>query len=119
MDAVEFLKEYKRLCRANTNGENFGQLCKSDCPIYKICKASSTPCGNAVLNNIDEAVKIIEKWSKEHPKKTRLQDLLEKYPLAKIYDEKGEYRFCCADLGYCQCKYLGDGCDKCWSEPVE
>lgn len=59
-------------------------MCKSlrckDCPICgsnEICRILSP-------ENIGEVVPIVEKWSKEHPQKTRLDDLKEKYANANL-----------------------------------
>ena len=50
MDALEFAREYKRMCSINTP-----QCCK--CPANGICNT----------NHLEELVPIIEKWSAEHP----------------------------------------------------
>ena len=51
MDAVEYLKERARMCRS------FNLIC-SDCPLFN---------GGCGESNPDEAVDIVEQWSKEHP----------------------------------------------------
>lgn len=116
MDAVEFFKERKRMCQFYC-GQKLG--CGSCEANNKQGECLASPIKWGTTNLFIEAVEIVEKWSKNHPRKTRLQDFKEKYPLAKVKDENGKYNFCCADLGYCQCKYFGDGCDQCWNEPVE
>ena len=55
MDAVTFLKEYNRLCT--------GRRC-SDCPL------ESAACRPPQGMNIEKTVSIVEKWSKEHPRRT-------------------------------------------------
>lgn len=99
MEAVEFLKEKNRMMIKDVNSYN-------------------------ELKNIptnEEVVKFVEQWSKEHHRKTRLHDFLEKYPKSKIeYDYYSEV--CCEVLGYCEeCKhgYDADACKDCWNEPVE
>ena len=49
----------------------------SKCELYNRCFLI-----DANLTNItaEETLAIVEKWSKEHPRKTFLSDLLEKYP---------------------------------------
>ena len=63
----------------------------------------------------------MEQWSKEHPKKTRLQDFLEKYPNApKISD--GTPRVCAAALGYrnfCEIRSDDINCKNCWNHILE
>lgn len=71
MDAVKYLEERKRMCGSYTNmcdGCGFGKAPK---------------CNNTEDYNPEKAVAIVEKWSKEHPVKTRQSVLLESYPNAK------------------------------------
>lgn len=71
----------------------------------------------------ERAVDVIQKWSDEHPTKTRLDDLLEKYP-GVIIEDDGYPIYYPATLGYCNncdlCKYSdGDTRKYCWHEPVD
>lgn len=67
---------------------------------------------------IAKLISDVEKWSKEHPKLTRLQDFLEKYPNAYIC-ESGLPSACCMSLGYCKsCDDPENDCDDCWNMPV-
>ena len=110
MDALKFLEEFDRMC--NLYIKNY---CKG-CP-----RAESPYCGVDGMNK-EERAKLISdvvKWSKEHPQKTRLQDLLEKYPSAKL-NRSGYPTFCCQALGYCdECLHGCNGCEVCWNMPVE
>lgn len=107
MDAVKYLKERSRMCKNHT--------CCSSCPLDE----EARDCRNTEKINPEEAVEIVEKWSKENPQKTIKQDFLEKYPNAKT-DSKGEPKTCCVNLGYK--KYdecdLGN-CNSCWNRPLE
>ena len=50
--------------------------------------------------NAFEVVSLVEKWSKEHPQKTRAQDFFEKFPnAARAY--KNIPRACAGHCGYC------------------
>jgi hypothetical protein len=73
MDALEFLRERKRMCN----------LCKhcEGCPLER------AGCGLGTSASDEEYEKIIatvEKWSKEHPRKTRQSVFLEQWPEAEI-----------------------------------
>ena len=57
MDAVKFMKEKKRMCRAYN-------LC-SECPVA--VKLGSV-CKLTLEENYEELVKIVENWSRENPK---------------------------------------------------
>ena len=105
MDAVEYVKQRNRMCDYYVN-------C-GDCPAgnYEGC---------ASLNEIPNLVPIVEKWTKEHPVKTRQSEFLEQYPEAEIGDdgypsvapcqlykdmeEKDENGVCCKNCGCAECR---------------
>ena len=110
MDALEFIRERNRMCKS------FGDGCMS-CPFYKE--------GNHCMAILweEEMVPIVEKWSKENPRKTRQSILLEQYPNARI-DSWNVLRVCPADI-YGDDVCLNDAacCSDCcrdfWSQEVE
>ena len=105
MDAVKFLGEFNRMCKTY-------QGC-AGCRAIGICNYM----GMESDAQRQEVVGIVERWSKDHPQKTRLQDFWEKYPNANL-DEHGFPDFCCAKLGYvCNCGETT--CEECWNMPVE
>lgn len=97
MDAVKFLKECQRL--ETTDPKLYSEeLMMTD-------------------KTFEERVAFVEQWSKEHPQKTRMQDLLDKYPKAAI-TKAGDPRSCCVHLGYIEvCP--GGSCIECWNTPIE
>lgn len=111
MDAVEFLKEWKRMCDNVTDCKN--------CPIgNQHIPYTKNDCALFSFYNGEVSVKCVEQWSKEHPRKTRLQDFIEKFPNAPLVDGIPE-RFCPYDLGYNVKDCNGsDKCIKCWNESV-
>lgn len=126
MDAVKFLKEFERMCKS------FGECSCENCGIYKLrVKAGdkhSPRCDYIVRKFPEECVTIVEKWSVDHPKKTRAQDFYEKHPNAPKVE--GYPVILPITMGYCgeyghnedfcyQCpKYRQNG-KKCWEMPVE
>lgn len=112
MDAVEFLKEYHRMCKS---------VDCIKCGLYHLNNETGSNCPEYIEAHPDKAVQIVEQWSKEHPRKTRLQDFLEKYPKAPLtLDGMKTPKACAQQLGYCEsCHYVGGGCYQCWNEPVE
>ena len=111
MDALKFFKEFKRMC--NCYSEEF---C-AGCP-----RKAEPNCDELIMED-DELNKLIadvEKWSKEHPQRTRLEDFKEKYPHAMM-ETDGTPTICCIDLGYRQydCDPLKENCVDCWNMPVE
>lgn len=112
MDAVEFLKEYHRMCKS---------VDCIKCGLYHLNNETGSNCPEYIEAHPDKAVQIVEQWSKEHPRKTRLQDFLEKYPKTPISSKGVPTRFCPRDIGY-KCEYecnRGKLTSECWSEPVE
>lgn len=72
MDAVEFLKQFNRMCKAyNDDG------CK-ECPAYRY------RCGEEFDEQEEDGVSIVEQWAKEHPVKTRQSEMLKLFPDASI-----------------------------------
>lgn len=87
MSAFEFLKERARMCQ-NVSCKECGAYIKEK----GWCKVSSIVLDNYARNKeydaLKKAVEIVEKWSKEHPARTRQDMLLETFPEAKR-DENG------------------------------
>lgn len=69
MDAVEFFKEAKRMCRVINCEE---------------CPFGGEECGFISADNIEEVIKAVEKWAEEHPVKTRQSEFLRMFPNADI-----------------------------------
>lgn len=123
MDAVDFLKSRKEMCIKSYNKEMQCCWCEAYDENNDYCKISlgiDDMCSDSQYVN---AVKIVEDWKSKHPKKTRLQDFLEKFPNVKINDYGFPKDMCCMDLGYCEnCAYLGSReskCHRCWNEQME
>ena len=76
MEALEFLKERKRMCNS-----------------YDGCKGCPFDDSKCVIDSTisDEDYKriiaTVEQWSKEHPRKTRQSVFLEQYPETRIGDD--------------------------------
>ena len=77
MDAVNYLKERARMCKANQTGE---MTCEN-CAAYKgvsQCYKLGEP------KDPEKMVAIVEQWAAEHPIKTRQSVFIERYPEAAI-----------------------------------
>jgi hypothetical protein len=75
MDAVEFLKQFNRMCKTyNDDG------C-TECPAYKY------RCGEEFDAQEEDGVSIVEQWAKEHPVKTRQSELLKLFPETEMIDD--------------------------------
>ena len=107
MEFKEFCKKYMRMCKSYENCEG--------------CPRDGKGCleFNMDMDAFEELENDVERWAEEHPQKTRLEDLIEKYPSAKL-NRSGYPTFCCQALGYCdECLHGGNGCKDCWNRPVE
>lgn len=107
MDAVKFLKEWQRMCNYI--------LCDG-CPLFVECpyaEKDKMPCN---VSDFEKIVQGVSDWSEKYPRKTRLQDFLEKYPNAPFTNELPSA--CCKELGYIQ-ECPPCTCEECWNHPVE
>lgn len=111
MEAVKYFEELKRMCRA------IGYC--TNCPFRELRRKHHSSCDYLPKIVPKEAVEIVEKWSKEHPQKTILQDFLEKYPNAPMDDDETP-KTCPYKLGYGKnFNCIGASCKDCWSRPLE
>ena len=118
MDAVEFLKARSRMCNDN--------VCEGDCPLFHCCN-------DRIDDNMVKLVSIVEKWTKEHPVKTRQSELLKLFPNMKIDDDTGTLCMCpmnfnpetYKDKDKCFCIHMRDDihCAECrrdfWLKEIE
>lgn len=114
-NTVNFFKEVKRIC------DKYVPYC-AVCPLDATDKGLT--CHSFFRHCSREAIEIVQKWSDEHPQKTRLEYLKEsipeKYPNANI-DVLLEC-LCVVGLGYprpegCPAEF-GLPCEECWNMPV-
>ena len=113
---INFLSELKRLCDSRdecvANEAN-----KEDCPMFGVCSLTHS---RLCAKNIKTAIKTVQKWSNEHPKKTYAQDFFEKFPKApRCKSANGRYPSACRKSIYDgKCPH-GVVCEECWNEPME
>lgn len=82
MDIVEFFEEMDRMCKCE---KERGISTKNEpcpgCPIVERLNIRTCPsCADYVKQHPAEAVEIVERWAKEHPRKTRQSELLKLFP---------------------------------------
>lgn len=121
MDAVKFFKEHRRMC----DSHEMCETCPFHLPPDYYCLGDVLADSECEIT--ERAVSIVEKWSAEHPVKTRLQDFLEKYPEAML--RGGLPLFLPYTVGYCgdtdevACGYCmhcsRNDPEKCWNLPLE
>lgn len=113
---IEYGKERSRLC------ESVG-LC-SKCPLSASSMGTDMGCGNIDQSHIDA----VQKWSDEHPVKTRKTAFLEMFPDAELKPNGVPYIYPCkldtvwSKCGEVSCVLGSKQCEKCaedyWNEEV-
>lgn len=118
MDAIKFIEERNRMCKSFDKGYGC-QMCPA-CDNDLCCVVSVTSTLDATAQ-----ITIVEKWSAEHPRKTRQDVFLEQWPNAKVFVD-GVLDFCprCLDSRYtCQSTAVDMRCQSCrrefWMHEVE
>lgn len=115
MDVIEYLKTEKRICGFYTEG------CQ-ECPLSSYNNGAGTGCSKFTKQEPEKCIEIMKKWTEEHPRKTIVQELLEKYPDVRINNRGIPPELCPSDLGYSEAEKCGTGnniCVKCWNRPLE
>ena len=75
MNAVEFLRDFRRMC------SSYGDTC-SGCEFQSAeCAPTEEDCDH------EKVIRVVEKWAKEHPVKTRLSEFLKLFPNASVQEE--------------------------------
>ena len=113
MDIVAFFEEKKRLTEDC-------HICCGNCKLSIGNNGTNMSCEELIEKCTKEAVEILEKWSRENPVKTMMDDFFEKFPNAP---RKGNgYPICCPN----ECGYVKESkcttfesCVVCWSRPLE
>ena len=100
MDAVMFFKEWKRMCRSSKK-----------CLSCSIGESAGVPtvCSNVVKEEPEKYVAMVEKWSAEHPMKTRQSEFLKMFPNA--YIRNGVIRICPRKID--QNSITSEECEEC------
>ena len=102
---------------------DWARMCKSqpnclECPMDATYRGR---CWELLYKKPTAAEKVVAKWCAEHPVKTYLSDLLEKYPDVPLNDEGTPRAFCPSNLygdtaPDCNGEYTG--CVACWNRPL-
>lgn len=110
MDALEFLRDRRRMCDSHRNCEG--------CPLEEgKCVVSSV----APDEDYKRIIAAVDQWSKEHPRKTRQSVFLEQYPQARVCTE-GVLNICPALISSAhrgddgRCSKISKGCAACCRE---
>ena len=99
---LDYAHEAQRMCEAV-------KQC-ADCPTRTVERKSCTFIDGTTQERID----IVQKWSNEHPEKTRKEAFLEIFPKyeGSVIDNE-----CFESLVGKECCRRSETCDECWQEP--
>lgn len=116
MDAVKFIMEQARMC--GKPGECEG------CKLHESVYCTKLPQEPINKEDAQMAVDIVERWSKEHPRKTRQDGFLAPFPDAQLAGEQGHLRICPRYVyGWVKINCNTTTCDNCqrgfWLAEVE
>lgn len=115
MDALKFIKERQRMC------DSYDDDCIG-------CLMCGKPCGLDKGLDAELLVSVVEKWSKEHPYKTRQSEYLKQWPRTRVEND-GIIALCPSIVsptyrnhhGFCKTQDVP--CDKCrrefWMQEVK
>lgn len=117
MTALGYFKTKARMAK------NCGLDCK-ECWLSSGNNGEGCTCYLFERDHPEKAIDIVQKWAQEHPRKTFLQDFLEKYPKARLNEKGYPDDICPTELGYLgenfECKGIFDtNCAACWNQPLE
>lgn len=118
MNFVEYMKNKARMVKMDKFGDCTIKC--EDCPLGGLNNGKEMYCLKFEHLYPEEAVVIVEKWTKENPVKTYLSEFLGYYPNARA-NEDGVPNSCPHDLY----KNIGSRCPEniscyeCWNRPVE
>lgn len=113
MDAVKFLEEAGRMCKQVGNCIN--------CMLVDSYIDDAIECRIDLKRTLDheeieDCVKIVEKWSKKHPRKTRAEELKRLFPNSSV--ENLCIKFFDTNIKKCEGNCL-ECIEKFWNEGVE
>lgn len=100
MDAVEYVKALRRLCRSKIKCSECQLLNKEE----HCCMADIGECA-------EKTVQIVEQWAKDNPIKTRQSEFLKMFPNVVMTRGVIALRPCRLDTQINECS--GSDCDKC------
>jgi hypothetical protein len=113
-----YFAEKRRMTKMTKNG-----LCKtkcSDCPLCSDNNGTSEDmsCTTFEMYYPEKAVKVVQRWSNEHPQKTFVTEFLKNYPRAVVNGDGIPNSVCLYDLGLMNKHDCRKTCIECWNQPI-
>lgn len=113
-----YFAEKRRMTKRTKNG-----LCKtkcSDCPLCSDSNGTSEDMSCTTFETYypEKAVKVVQRWSNEHPQKTFVTEFLKNYPHAVVNGDGIPNSVCPYDLGLMNKHDCRKNCIECWNQPI-
>ncbi len=113
-----YFAEKRRMTKRTKNG-----LCKtkcSDCPLCSDSNGTSEDMSCTTFETYypEKAVKVVQRWSNEHPQKTFVTEFLKNYPRAVVNGDGIPNSVCPYDLGLMNKHDCRKTCIECWNQPI-
>lgn len=113
-----YFAEKRRMTKRTKNG-----LCKtkcSDCPLCSDSNGTSEDMSCTTFETYypEKAVKVVQRWSNEHPQKTFVTEFLKNYPRAVVNGDGIPNSVCPYDLGLMNKHGCRKTCIECWNQPI-
>lgn len=110
-----YLAEKKRMTKITNTG-----VCKikcTNCPLSEKNNGKGRLCVDYELHYPEKAIKIVQKWSDEHPRRTYLSELLKHHPdvLLNAYGIPIVAVGCPCGVDKCE---KNRNCIECWNQPI-
>ena len=115
-----YLSEKARITKSHKIG--FCCIACIDCPLSMYNNGKNMLCTALELKRPETAVKIVQKWSNEHPQRTYLSEFLQHYPNVELYENGIPKGICPRHLGLVnadRCAEKNRDCVACWNQSID
>lgn len=115
-----YLSEKNRITKSVENG--ICRIACINCPLSRYNNGKNMPCTKLEFQQPETAVKIVQKWSNAHPKKTYLSEFLQHYPDAELGDDGTPKMICPHKVGLNDIESCAPGehhCTECWNQVID
>ena len=95
----------------------------SDCPLSSLNNDATDrmTCSEFEMLCPEQAIKVVQRWSDEHPKETYLSKFMHNYPDAVLGEDGTPKRICPHEIGLNDIENREPGehhCIECWGQPI-
>lgn len=117
-NSLNYMREKDRMCSSYIKSCN--DCLESECPLKVTQNGITITCRRFESLYPEKAIEIVQKWSDEHPQKTRLSEFLKHYPNAQLNDDGTPENLCpcCLEMKNIDDCGIDRNCVECWNQPI-